>query len=71
MDERYRVPTQRERLDRVNPPGSMSAIKQGCTCAIMDNCRGAGIMGNGERNGWWISADCPLHAAAPEAPAHE
>lgn len=42
-------------------PGSDAAIKQGCTCPVYDNARGKDIGGNGEKHGWWITADCPLH----------
>ena len=37
------------------------AIKQGCTCPVYDNARGKGIMGDGEKYGYWITAGCPLH----------
>ena len=42
-------------------PGSDAAIKQGCTCPVYDNARGKGIMGDGEKYGYWITAGCPLH----------
>lgn len=42
-------------------PGSPAAVAAGCTCAVMDNCRGAGIGGDGEKHGWWITGGCPLH----------
>lgn len=45
------------------PPGSPEAVALGCTCPILDNARGAGHFGDGERFGWWTSADCPLHGA--------
>lgn len=48
-------------------PGSDAAIASGCTCAVMDNCRGAGIYGDGKRFGWWISGDCPLHGEKTDA----
>lgn len=41
--------------------GSDEAIKQGCTCPVYDNARGKGIMGDGEKYGYWITAGCPLH----------
>jgi len=44
-------------------PGSPEAVARGCTCPVMDNCRGAGVMGDGERNGWWMVEGCPLHGA--------
>jgi hypothetical protein len=49
-------------LDTPNP-GSDEAVKRGCTCPRMDNCRGAGVYGDGEKNGWWISEGCHLHAS--------
>jgi len=42
-------------------PGSDEAIEQGCTCPVLDNGHGKGVGGNGEKFGWWITADCPLH----------
>ena len=42
-------------------PGSDEAIKQGCTCPVLDNAHGRGIMGGGEELGFWITAGCPLH----------
>ena len=42
-------------------PGSDAAIKQGCTCPVMDNAHGRGIMGDGEKHGFWITRSCPLH----------
>lgn len=42
-------------------PGSDAAIEAGCTCPVLDNGHGKGVCGNGERFGWWITADCPLH----------
>lgn len=49
-------------------PGSYEAIKQGCTCPIIDN--GHGNLKAAEGRGWWISGDCPLHAY-PADPAGE
>lgn len=42
-------------------PGSDAAIKQGCTCPVLDNGHGKGVGGNGEKHGWWVTAGCPLH----------
>lgn len=33
----------------------------GCTCPVMDNGRGKGWLGDGERFGWVVNEDCPLH----------
>jgi len=41
-------------------PGSDAAIKQGCTCPVLDNAHGRGIMGE-EDFGFWIDSSCPLH----------
>ena len=51
-------------------PGSLEAKVAGCTCAVLDNAHGKGIHGDGERYGWWVSADCPMHAK-PSDPADE
>ena len=45
-------------------PGSPEAQKKGCSCPVLDNCHGAGIGSNGERFGWWLNANCPLHGKA-------
>jgi hypothetical protein len=42
-------------------PGSDAAIERGCTCPVIDNGHGRGIMGDGEQFGWWRNQDCPLH----------
>ena len=47
-------------------PGSDAAIKQGCTCPEMANARGKGIMGDGEKHGYWINSGCPLHGQKGE-----
>lgn len=39
-------------------PGSEKAVKNGCTCAILDNHRGAGF---GNPPQFWITEGCPLH----------
>jgi len=41
-------------------PGSDEAVKQGCTCPVLDNARGKGFMMQGERC-FWYSGDCPVH----------
>jgi hypothetical protein len=43
-------------------PGSNEAIKQGCTCPVMDNCHGAGAYGNGEKYGFWYNMACLIHS---------
>lgn len=47
-------------------PGSPAATANGCICAVMDNCRGAGRGGDGERWGWYVTGGCPLHAPLDE-----
>lgn len=42
-------------------PGSEEAHAKGCKCPILDNNHGRG-RGDGS---FWISGDCPLHAARP------
>lgn len=43
-------------------PGSAEAVKNGCTCPIMDNCRGRGIpAGKGGEIVFYMSENCPLH----------
>lgn len=42
-------------------PGSPEAVDQGCRCPIIDNGHGKGRGGNGERFGWFMRQDCPLH----------
>jgi len=42
-------------------PGSNEAIDAGCTCPVLDNGHGRGYLGNGEKYGWVLSEDCPLH----------
>ena len=42
-------------------PGSPEARDAGCRCPRMDNANGAGIGCLGDRFGWVISGDCPLH----------
>lgn len=45
-------------------PGSAEARARGCTCAVIDNHYGRGRYGDGERYGWFMSGDCPLHGAS-------
>lgn len=40
-------------------PGSDKAIAAGCKCAIMDNCRGRGYMG--QTGMYSMDGGCPLH----------
>lgn len=40
-------------------PGSDEAIKQGCTCPVLDNGRGNPELGR--IRGFWIVDGCPVH----------
>ena len=42
-------------------PGSDEALDAGCRCPVMDNGHGRGNYGNGEKYGWWVVEDCPIH----------
>lgn len=42
-------------------PGSDAAVQAGCRCSVVGNARGRGRNGDGDRYGWFIDADCPLH----------
>ena len=44
-------------------PGSAEAIAQGCTCPVLDNSHGRGVVLDGDTGQrlFWHSADCPLH----------
>jgi hypothetical protein len=44
-------------------PGSAEAVAAGCTCAVLDNCRGAGayVREDGSLE-FWITQGCPIHA---------
>lgn len=48
-------------------PGAYEAVRAGCTCPVQGNSQGQGICGNGDANGWWVSPDCPMHAAEVQA----
>jgi len=41
-------------------PGSDEAIKQGCTCPVVDNRYGKGLKMGG-RTSFWFDDSCPLH----------
>ena len=42
-------------------PGSDEAVKAGCRCPVLDNGHGRGRGGDGEKYGWVMNGDCPLH----------
>lgn len=51
--------------DHIPNPGSQEAEDQGCTCPVMDNCRGRGYMGGAkDQRGmtvFVITGGCPVH----------
>jgi hypothetical protein len=47
-------------------PGSPTAVALGCTCPILDNCHGEGVMLRGHRM-FWHSGACPVHDKENEA----
>jgi hypothetical protein len=47
-------------------PGSPEACALGCKCAVIDNHHGRGRGGDGERYGWFVSGDCPVHGSTDE-----
>lgn len=42
------------------PPGSNEAVAKGCTCPVMDNNHGVGVV---RLDGavYWVNQDCKLH----------
>lgn len=44
-------------------PGSPEAVKMGCECPVMDNCRGrgAGSSRDSDNPVFWINGACPIH----------
>ena len=51
---------------RLNP-GSDEAIKEGCTCPVMDNYHGEGAYRDSDGNPvFWYSGDCPVHGKAED-----
>lgn len=60
-----------EETKEVLPPGSEEAIRAGCQCPVLDNGHGRGYLGDGQKFGWWINDDCPMHGTkAKEEGAH-
>lgn len=47
-------------MENVPNPGSDAALDMGCTCPVFDNAHGDERIG--KLRGFWVSADCPLHA---------
>jgi len=46
-------------------PGSSEAVKQGCTCPVIDNCHGKGFPVTSDEGelliAFWRDMTCPLH----------
>lgn len=53
--------------DTTPKPGSDDAISMGCTCPVLDNARGLGRLGDGEKFGWWYNMGCPVHFETGDA----
>lgn len=52
MDKKKKIPN----------PGSDEAVKQGCTCPVLDNYHGEGIpYGKSKEHCFWVNEGCPLH----------
>ena len=48
-------------------PGSDEAVRQGCTCPVLDNGHGRGARVNEDGDVlFWFTSGCPVHGAAPE-----
>lgn len=47
-------------VDKIPNPGSKEAIKQGCTCPVLDNCHGKGFPYGG-KTCFWYTEGCPIH----------
>ena len=55
--------------DKKPNPGSNEALDAGCTCPVLDNGHGRGLLGDGEKFGWVINEGCPLHGQRQEVEA--
>jgi transcriptional regulator with XRE-family HTH domain len=47
-------------------PGSKEAQVLGCVCPVLDNSYGKGYLGDGEKFGFVMNENCPLHAPTTE-----
>lgn len=56
-------------MTKIPNPGSSDALKQGCTCAVLDN--GHGDQALGDIRGFWITGGCPLHDDNPKQSIQE
>lgn len=48
-------------------PGSEEAIKQGCSCPVLDNNHGRGVSQGGGEPLFWMDDGCILHGAEASA----
>lgn len=44
-------------------PGSDEAIKQGCSCPVLDNAHGKGMC---DGTVFWVNRTCPIHGTKEE-----
>lgn len=49
-------------------PGSPEAIEKGCTCPRGENNHGRGYLGDGEKYGYVMMGNCPLHGCDVPGP---
>jgi len=49
---------------KLPPPGSATALMQGCVCPVLDNNHGK--WAPFPPDGWWTDPDCPVHQPAPK-----
>lgn len=52
-------------------PASDEAVKQGCTCPVLDNGRGRGAYQIDGVWQFWINAECPLHGTTAKQEKQE
>ncbi|MFA5150766.1 MAG: hypothetical protein WC433_07725 [Candidatus Omnitrophota bacterium] len=52
------------KIKKLSNPGSDEAIKQGCSCPVLDNGHGDDELG--KIRGFWINHECPLHGGKRE-----
>lgn len=45
-------------------PCSPEAVRNGCTCPVLDNRGGKGV--RNDRDEFWIACQCPLHGLHAE-----
>ncbi len=46
-------------MSEIPTPGSSEAVVRGCRCAVLDNARGRGYMG--QPGIFVVTGNCPLH----------